>query len=159
MHDVNEMNAATERINAGAPIAPIDPSLIERVWKATSRIPRPTGQHVSICLQAVASEDPKLATPDQEVAFMVRYGLLDALIERGLLDELMQDESSRKRVFEAAATLPCDKNDFAEAVAEKLLRDSPPEIAKQTAEELKLAGYDPNHLKIFDRFIAWIRDH
>ena len=161
MDDVHDMNAATEQINAGASIPPIDPALIERVWQAVSGIPRPSGRHVSIGLGAVASGDPTLAptTPDQQVALMVRNAMLDALVERGVLDEFMQDASLRKKVFQAAATLPCDKNDFGEAVAEKVLRESPPELGAKTEEEFKLAGYDPNHLKIVDKFIAWIRDH
>lgn len=35
----DDMNAVAESVNAGAQIAPIDPSLIEHVWEAVSRIP------------------------------------------------------------------------------------------------------------------------
>lgn len=156
----DDLNAATERINTGAQIAQVEPSLIERVWDAVSRILAEKRQHTAIGLGAFALGNPELAppNPEQRVALMARYALLDGLIERGILDDYMKDESLRKRVFAAAASLPCDKNDLGEAVAQKALRESPPEVVEKTREEMRQAGYDPDHPKVGDKFIQWMRD-
>ncbi len=89
---------------------------------------------------------------------MVRYAVLNALIERGVLDEYMKDQALRKNVFTAAALLPCDKNDLYEAVTERGLRQSSADVRKKWDEELKQAGYDRDHLKLAAKFIAWMRD-
>src|SRR5262245_22349521 len=104
MDNLEGLEAATERLNAGAQIAQLEPSLIEHMWKALSRIPRNEGQPTAV--GAVAARlDPDLAprSPEQKLAMMARYALLDALIERGILDDYMKDETLRKKVFAAAA--------------------------------------------------------
>jgi hypothetical protein len=90
---------------------------------------------------------------------MVRYVLLDALVERGILDEYMKEEPLQRKVFAAAAQFPCDKNDLGEALAQRLARESSPDVAQKTSEELRQAGYDPDHSKAGERLIAWVRDH
>lgn len=90
---------------------------------------------------------------------MMRYAMLDALVDRGILDEYMKDESLRKKVFAAAALFPCDKNDLGEALAQRLARDSPPDVAQKTSEEFRQAGYDPDHPKVGGKFIDWMRDN
>ncbi len=95
---------------------------------------------------------------DEQVGFMMRHGLLDALVDRGILEDYMNDPASRKKVFAAAAAVPCTKGDLGEAMAEMLLRDMPPEMVEKAREEFAKAGYDPNHLKIADKFLAWMRD-
>jgi hypothetical protein len=90
---------------------------------------------------------------------MMRYALLDALVERGILDEYMKNESLRKKVFATAALFPCDKNDLGEALAQRLARDSSPDVAQKTWEELRQAGYDPVYPKVSGKFIDWMRDN
>ena len=159
MDSFEGLGEATERLNAGGPIAPIDPALIERVWTIMSQLPADQRHHTSIGLGAIA--DPALAppTPDQMVGLMARSAMLDALIERGIFDDHLRDESLRKKLFAAAASLPFDKNDLAVALAEKILRESPPDLLEKSKEELRLAGYDPAHLKVADKFTEWMRDH
>lgn len=160
MENLEGLEAATERLNAGAQIAQIEPSLIEQMWEALSRIPHNEGQHTAVGMVA-ARLDPDLAprNPEQKLAMMVRYALLNALIERGILDDYMKDETLRKKVFAAAALLPCDQKDLREAVAERVLRQSPPDVRQKTKEELAQAGYDPDHLKVAEKFIEWMRDN
>ena len=157
MDDLEGLEAATEQLNAGAQIAEIQPSLIEQMWEALSRIPRDQAQHTAVLARLEPDLLPR--NPEQKLAMMVRYALLNALIERGVLDEYMKDEMLRKKVFAAAALLPCDQNDLLEAVAEKVLRQSPEDLKEKTIEELTQAGYDPNHLKIAHKFIEWMRDN
>jgi hypothetical protein len=149
----DDLNLVTEQINAGAGIATIEPSLIEHMWKAMSSIPSELRQGTSTGLHTVASADPGRLpeNPEQRVGMIMRYALMNALIERGLLDDYMNDEAQRKKVFAAAAQFPCDKNDLGEAVAQKL--------NQKTSEELRQAGYDPDHPKVAERFIAWMHEH
>lgn len=154
-------SAATERINAGAEIPTVDPSLIEHLWLAINRIPRPQRQQTAIGLGAFARCDPDALpkNPDEHVAMMARCALLDALVERGVLDDYMKEESQRKKVFAAAASFPCDKNDLGEALTERVLRDLPPDQLEEANEQLKQAGYDRDHLRVTDKFITWMRDN
>jgi hypothetical protein len=152
---------ATERLNAGAPIEPTDPALIERVWTVMSQLPADQRQHTSVCLGGVALSDRASmpSTPDQLLGLMTRSAILEALIERGIFDEYLGDELNRKKLFAAAAALPFDKNDLAEALAEKILRESSPDLLEKNKEELRVASYDPAHLKIVDKVTEWMRDH
>ena len=149
---MDELNAVTEQINTGAEVPTVDPSLIEQIWKALSSVPKNISQGM-VGLHAVASGNPSLLpqSPEQRVGMMVRYTVMNALIERGLLDDYMKDEEQRKKVFAAAARFPCDKNDLGEAVAQKL--------DQKANEELRQAGYDPDHPKVGERLIAWMREH
>jgi hypothetical protein len=153
------LGEASERLNAGAPIAPTDPALIERLWTALSQIPANQRGHISIELGGFALADPASmpSTPDQMLGLMVRSAILQALIDRGVFDEYLRDEPLRKKLFTATASLPLDKNDLAEAIAEKMLRESAPDLLEKNKEELRLAGYDPTHLKVVDKFTDWIR--
>jgi len=158
--ETHGLEAALERIKAGAPIPPIEPSQIERAWERLSRIRRETLQNATVGLTAVCGNSefaPK--NPDEQIALSIRYALLDALIERGVLDAYMNDASARQHVFVAAATIPCDGNDFAEALAGKKLREASRNVVEQTREELKNAGSDVARPKIGERFIDWIRSH
>jgi hypothetical protein len=153
--------AATERLNAGEEIPKVDPVLIEGFWGAVSKIPKERRGHPAVGLGAFASIDPKNLppNPEQQVAMMARYGLLDALLERGFFSEYMENESQRKKVFAAAASFPCNKDDLGEALAERLLRDSPQEEIEEANKQLQEAGYDPTHLKVMDKFIHWMEDN
>ena len=148
---MDEMNIVTEQINAGAEIASVDPSLIEKIWKAINSISKELREGSSTGLHAVASAGSYPEDPEQRVGGMIRYTLMNSLIERGILDEYMKNESQRKKVFATAAQFPCDKNDLGEAVAQKL--------DQKTNEELRQAGYDPDHPKVAERFIAWMHEH
>jgi hypothetical protein len=115
----DDFQAATERINAGAQVAP-EAAQIEHVWEIMSRIPTHRREHTSISLGAFAGGNPDLAPPNPEqlVALMMRYAMLDALIEEGILNNYMEDDSRRNRVFAAAASIPINKNNLSEALAQ-----------------------------------------
>ncbi len=154
------LSAAAERLNSGARIPTIEPSQIEHVWEVLSRIPMDRRKNTAVGLSAVRG-NPDFApkNPDEQVALMTRYALLDALLERGILNDYMKAEPGRKHVFAAAATIPCDKNDLAEALAERMLRDASPEVVERTKEEARNAGWDIARPKIGEKFIDWIRSH
>jgi hypothetical protein len=156
----DDLGAVTERINAGAEIARIEASLMEHIWNTLGPILKEHQQNMTHGLHAVAG-DPELfpQDPEQRVALMMRYALLDALVERGMLDEYIENESLRKKMFAAAAQFPCDKNDLGEALAHRLAREAPPDVAQKTREEFRLAGYDPDHPKVAGKLIDWMHDH
>lgn len=157
MDDLAGLNAALEQLNAGAPIATIDPYLVQRMWEALSRIPRDERQHPTAMIGVKL--DPSLApdNPEGKLAMLTRYALLNALIEAGVLDEYIKDEALRKKVFTAAALWPCGQNELGEAVAQRELRQSPPGARQKKKEELRHMGYDPDHLKVTDKFIDWLQ--
>jgi hypothetical protein len=156
----DDLKAAAERINAGAQIPTIEPSQSEHVWEVLSRTPMDRRKEPDVGFTPVRG-NPDFApkSPDEQVALMTRYALLDPRLERGLLNDYMKDESARKQVFAAAATIQCDKNDLAEALAERLMRDASPDVVEQTKEEAKIAGWDIDRPKIGDKFIGGIRSH
>lgn len=157
----DDLNAVAERINAGAQIPTIEPSRIEYLWEAMSRIPRDRRQNTTAVGLTSVRANPDFApkNPDEQVAMMARYALLDALVERGILSNYMEDEALRKHVFAAAATIPCDKNDLAEALAKRMLRDASPDAAERTKEAEQNAGWGIDRPKIGEKFIEWIRSH
>jgi hypothetical protein len=154
------LDAALARINAGTPIPTIEPSKIEHVWERLSHIRRETQQNGIVGLTAVCG-NPEFApkNPDEQIALSLRYALFDALVQQGVLDDYMNDVSERQHVFVAAATIPCDRNDLAEALAGKGLREPSRDVVEQTKEELQKAGSDVARPKIGAKFIAWIRSH
>jgi hypothetical protein len=155
---IDDLNAAADRINAGAEVATVEPSLIEYMWKRISSIRKEQRQSTSAGFCGVLADPDRFPqNPDQHAAMMIRYTLLNALVERGILDDYMKDESLRHKVFAAAALFPCDQNDLGEAVAQRLARDSSPDVAQKTGEEFTQAGYAPKHSKVGGKFIEWMR--
>ncbi len=155
---IDDLDAAVDRINAGAEVATVEPSLIEYMWKRISSIPRELRQSTSPGHFAVLADPDRFPqNPDQRAAMMIRYALLNALVERGILDDYMKDESLRQKVFAAAALFPCDKNDLGEAVAQRLVSDSSPNVAQKTSEEFRQAGYGPEQPRVGGKFIEWMR--
>ena len=83
MDDLEGLDAATEGLNAGAQIAQVEPSLIEHIWKALSRIPLSQRQSTGVCV--AAQLEPSLAppSPEQQLAMILRYALLNVLYRAG----------------------------------------------------------------------------
>ncbi len=161
MEDEAARLSATERLNAGEDIPRVDPLVMEAFWNVVSKIPRERRGHTAIGVDVfwMPSSNNTPPSPEQRVAFLARYALLDALLERGFFAKYMEDESQRQKVFCTAANFPCNKDDLGEAFAERLLRDSAKEQVEQTRRELQKAGYDPNHLRVLDKFREWMQDN
>jgi hypothetical protein len=150
------MAAVAARVNAGDAIPEVDPSRIEYMWETMSRFPRSKDKTVG--LGAVAGSDPNAwkIDPEEQIAVVFRCKILEALIDRGVLNDFMKDEAGRNKVFAAAATLKCNRDDFGEAPAQESIREAPPEVREKMKKELRLAGCDPDHPAIVEKFIAWI---
>jgi hypothetical protein len=59
---IDDLSAAIDRINAGAEIASVEPSLIGHLWQAISSIPKEQRWGTGVGLHAVALGDPELHT-------------------------------------------------------------------------------------------------
>lgn len=156
----NDDNAVADRINAGAAIPTVEPSQIESMWQAISKVPREKRISTGVDLHMMASASGgRPPTPEQRVGMMIRYVLFDHLLEQGLLDEYMNDDALRKKVFSAVALFPCDKNDLAEAAAQRMSGEGSREAAQKIANELKQAGHDPDHPGLLGKLIDWMREN
>ena len=152
--------AAVAKLNAGEPFPEVDPDWIERTWEITRQRPLEHGQNRALGLGSVAASNPQQSqiTAEQQIALAVRCLLLEEVALQGVLDEYLHDESKRHKLFAAAATIKCDKNDFGEAVIQKQLRESAPEAVEKLKEDLKLEGQDPDHPAIYAKFLAWLQE-
>jgi len=84
---------------------------------------------------------------------------LTALVERGLLREYRSGNELDDRLYQAAATMPCNKEDLAEALVLLRLSLAPEEIAAKAREELRAHGYDPDKPAIDAKFQSWLTEH
>jgi len=155
----DQVKMAFDRFNAGAELPAVAPSVIERIWDLMSPIPREQRQGLFGFGPSHEGPTDMPENPDQQFAAMMRFHLLDALIERGILDDCMGDESRRKEVFATAAAFPCDKDDFSEATIVRHLRDCPPDVAQQMVEQITEAGFDLDHPRVGEKFKQWMRDN
>jgi hypothetical protein len=142
-------------------VVPINPSLLEHFWEAVNSMTKERRENAAIGVGAfgVCIPEAMSLTVEQHVAMMVRSTLLSALVERGILDQYMQDKSQRKAIFATVASMPCDKNDLSEVLAYKLLLDAPREVAVEREREMREAGYDPDHPKVGEKLLSWMREH
>lgn len=151
-------DAAMEQINRGAEVPKVDPSLIESMWNVLSSIPPDQRRNTAVGLGAVAGANASSLDPEQLVALLTRMTLLNGLSERGVLDELLTDESLKKRLFVAVASVPCNKKDLAEALAGRVFREATAEEAQKFRDEMREAGLDPDFPNIARKLIRFVRD-
>jgi hypothetical protein len=161
MH-ADEMALLMSEFNQGAAIPQVEASAIKQMWEAVGRMAADgrLGPKTGIGLGAYAGYgfDTSSMSPEQFLAIALRQNLLNALIQRGVLREYMQDEESREKVFVAVATIPCNKEDLAEALVQMQLSQSPVEVAAAAKEEMKKSGYDADSPRIDGKFIAWLKE-
>lgn len=141
-----EVSAEMNKIEHGAPIPSIEASLVKRLWRMAGPLSPNVGN-------AVGSDE---LTSQQFVAQYWRGILLNTLIGRGVLRDYVKDEESMDKAIAAAATIPCSKNDVAEAAVLFHLSQQPPEVALKAKEEMKREGLDVDHPTIDGKFIQWM---
>jgi len=158
-----KLRVQTEDLNRGAPIPTVNASDIEQLWYAMPRInadfpPRP---NVATGMGVVASYgvDAAVDRPEEFFSVSQRYQLLSFLVEKGVLNEYKHGEELDKRVFRAAATMPCNLQDVGEAVFPLLFSQSPPELVAKAKEGMLAHGYDPDKPNLPGKFLNWLRDN
>jgi len=155
--------AVGEQFNSGAPIPTVTVSDMKQMWDAMRRMSAevPTRPNTAIGVGVYALYGVEAASRGAEHFFpvMLRHTLLSALVDKGVLREHLTGESLDEKAFRAAATMPCDKNDLAEALLERMLAQSPPDVVAKAQAEMSAVGYDPNKPKVVAKFLAWLSDH
>lgn len=155
--------ATYERFNSGAPIPAVNPSDLRQLCEATRCLnaehPPRRDSAVGLSLYAALGFEAACESPEHWVPIQLRCQLLSALIERGVLKEYQRGEELDERVFHAAATMPCDKNDLGEAMLPQALANFPAETVAKAKEEMLANGYDPNTPNVDGKFLDWLREH
>ena len=154
----------TERFNReGGPIPAVDPHALEQVWQAMQRMEADASSRTkTMGLGALAGygvDVSVLAPPANHLAIMLRVGLLSSFLHRGLLSDDLLGGKLNEAIFRSAATLPCDKEELAEAMIRLHLAQSPEDIAAKGMDLLRAGGYDPEKPRIDAKFLAWVRAH
>src|SRR3954470_20548389 len=149
---------AVDKLNAGEPISIVDPVYLKNAWEAALNIPVEHRNTIALGLGAVAGGNTALhdllADARLRVAFMVRFSILQALIDQGALNDYMEDEAKRDDVFRAVASMPFDRMDGAEAPSQRILQDAPPDAVQERKEEMLASGIDPDHPKLIAKLLA-----
>jgi hypothetical protein len=158
------MDAAAAQFNSGAPIPPVRASDLKQLWEATRRMnadmpPKPSGGAVGLSLFAAYGFKAAAGDPGELLPIMWRHQLMSALVERGVLSDYMRGDEPDERAFRAAATMPCDKEDFAQATMPGMLTEFPPEDAAKFRENLLIQGYDIDRPSVDGKFIEWLRNN
>jgi hypothetical protein len=148
----------------GGPVPAVDPSALEQVWQAMQRMEADTSSRpktMGLGAYAGYGVDISRFGPGtvHQVAVVLRVLLLSSLFHRGVLRDYLFGDKLKEEVFRSAATIPCDKEEFGEAVTLLNLSQSPEDIAAKGMERLRAEGYDPEKPKIDSKFLAWVRAH
>jgi|SRR5215472_5519421 len=158
----DEFKAAIERLNAGAEIPAVAPSLIECYWNAISQLPKQQGMSVGICVGGFPTVDhaEMPQNPEQQLALMSRYGLLDAASQARHSRRLHGRRGNTPKGVRSGGYVPiqCERFIF-EAMTGRSLFDSAVETAEKADEEFKKADYDLDHPRVGEALKQWMRDH
>lgn len=151
-----------EQFNAGAPIPPVSPSDLKNLWEVSRRMnadmpPRPGGA-IGLSVFAAYGFEAASASPEVRVPIQLRYQLLAALVERGVLKDYLHEGELDERAIRAAVTIPCDKIDLGEAMIPQALAMAPAESAAKAKEEMRAGGYDPDKPNADIKFLDWLRN-
>jgi hypothetical protein len=143
----------------GGPVLPVDPDALKRIWPAIRKAEALAKPHTTTGLGAVAGPSLEMAQPESGAAWLslvLRGRLLSSLEARDVLREHVVDENLNDDVFRAAATMPLDKEDLAEAMILLHLAQSPEDVRSKTKQQLKAEGYDPDSPNIDSKFLRCI---
>ena len=159
---VESLQTMAKQFNDGAPISPVSTSDLKQLWEVSRRInadmpPRPD---VAMGLGIFAAYGFEAASAGPEIYMPIQWRceLLVSLIERGVLKDYVHGEELDKKVFVAAATMPCDKTDVAETMLPLLLA-KPSEIAEKAKENMRAEGYDPDRPNFDSKFLDWLQNN
>ena len=153
-----ENDAAMKRFDDGAPLPAVDPDYLQRMWEIMPGL----DENKAIGLGAIAGgmgSGVSTLQGDTMIALMMRAMLLKSLAARGVFRAYGDGDGMRPEVFLATATIPCNRDDVAEALGLDQLAKLPPEQAAPVLELMRTEGYDPQHPRIDEKILAWMRDN
>ncbi len=97
--------------------------------------------------------------PHELMPIMLRENMLASLFERGILKDYLHGEELDEKVFSAAATMPCNKQDWEQAMFPAVLAQFPADQALKVKEEARAAGIDLDNPPIDGKFLDWLRSN
>ncbi len=156
------LQAVIKQFNDGAPIAPVSASDIKQLWDATRRMnadmpPSAEVRAIGLSVYAAYGFEAASAGPEQFMPIQWRHTLMSALVERGVLDDYKNGGELDEKVFRAAATIPCNKEDIGETMMPLVFAQISAEDGKKAKEEMLAGGYDPDKPNIDGKFLDWLR--
>lgn len=147
----------TKQFEAGVPALAVDLEYFRSVWQNTADYREYAKDDPVTSISAtVMGVNDGVHTTEQAFAVWIRSMLLDALVQRGVLPGNGATPLP-EAVLVAAATMPCDKTDIAEALILRHLLKAPAEEVVWFRHEAAMNGYDPEHPCIDAKFLAWLR--
>jgi hypothetical protein len=153
--------AMIKQLNEGAPIAPVSASDVKQLWDATRRMnsdmPPSSDVRIGLAVYAAYGFEAASAGPEQFMPIQWRHRLMSALVERGVLDDYKHGEELDEKVFRAAATIPCNKEDIGETMMPLIFAQISAEDAQKAKQEMLAGGYDPDKPNIDRKFLDWLR--
>lgn len=159
---VESLQTMIKQFDEGAPFPPVSPSDLKQLWDVTRRmnaeIPPEPGVAIGLGVYAAYGFEAASAGPEIYMPIQWRHEVMWSLVQRGVLKDYVHGEELDEKVFVAAATMPCNKNDVAETMLPLLLAKSP-EIAEKAKENMRAEGYDPDKPNIDSKFIEWLRNN
>ncbi len=158
----DDMRRVVEQFNSGAPMPTVEFSDIKQTWPVMKRMVAEARSRPNVAIglgaYAAAGVDVASRSPVQMMAVAMRQQFLNSLLERGVLSNYVHGDDLNDEVFLAAASMPFDKEDLAEALLLLKLSQDPAEIVAEAKEKLRQQGYDPDHPRIDAKFLAWLRE-
>ena len=155
MIEADEFMKSSQQFEAGEPAKPVDIEYLRTAWDRWNEFGK---SHPNTSLgAAVMGLDDGNHSAEQAHAAWVRLMLLNAMMERGVLSRYVTGGKPSAELFAAAATMPCTKEDLAEAMIQRTLKAASPEAAAQSKIEMQAGGYDPEHPMIDSKFLEWVK--
>ncbi len=154
-----QLEQQRKQLESGAPIPPVNASDIRQMWAAARRIPSRPNVVIGMGAYAACGVEAASDRPEQMLAIWHRQNMLAALVARGVLNDYLHGEEMDEKVFRAAATIPCNQEDWKQAMFPLMLAQLPADHAAKVREEAHAAGIDLDNLPIDRKFLDWLRDN
>ena len=155
-----EASDFVERFNReGGPVPAANPDHIKMMWNRMREAkPMRHPGKPSDFSEAVGIDASFLgeSARDNLAAITIRLGLLRSLLERDVLRDYVHGDEVPDEVFATAADIPCDKEEFSEAMLQLTMKQRPDEDYSEWKREMIANGYDPNAPKIDAKFLMWL---
>ena len=157
----DESTDFVERFNReGGPVPEADADHLKKVWKRVREAERMGEGTKTFGLGACGIDaSPYGVTPGEKFhGLTIRVALLQSLSQRNVLLEYLRGEDFADEVFQAAASLPCDRDDIGEAMIQLAMKQRPEADCSEVKREMVAHGYDLDKPRIDSKFLAWIRN-
>ena len=152
-----------ERFNReGGPIPETDADHLKQMWKGVRVADANFADTTKTCgLGALGLAPADLGNPStaEFSVLFLRLNLLRALFKRDVLRDYLVGGELRDEVFRAAAGIPCDKDELAEALIHATWDIFPAEAVSEFKAKMVSEGYDPDAPRMDAKFLSWLREH